>query len=212
MFLDGISTYFGIPDSSSEENMENPDGLFDNEKYHINPETGEKYTMDELVLMFKEDSTCSKVTFWNKISDWFDGLDGYYGDICSYLRYIETQISKLEKEHKGLMLDRALIISTIFYGYGSQPNYSQYVNPEGVEDIISGNEHYKTLIDVLLSGKIKRDDLDTIINNTVADTTFTYYTWTIEDEVLFGKPTGKKIGYCKGEEVEDVKYSLLKSI
>ena len=210
-FLNGVSTYFGIPETSTEENMAKPDGIFDNPDYYVNPETGLYYTMDELVLMFKEDSTCSKVTFWNKIGDWFDKIDGSFGSICSYIRYIETYITELEEEHKGLMLDRSLIISTIFYGYGTQPNYSQYEETEGSEDIVYGGEHYKSLVDLLKDGKITTDDLKKIIDNTVANTTFTYYTWSIEEETdIFGRPTGRKIGYCRGTEVEDYKYSLLK--
>lgn len=209
-FLNGVSTYFGIPEISTEENMTDPDGLFDNYEYMINPDTGEYYSMDELVMMFKEDGTCTKVTFWNKIGDWFDGLDGYFGDPCSYLRYIETEITKLEKTYDGLMMDRALIISTIFYGYGTQANYSQYIDTEGIGDVLSGSEHYKTLVDLLKDGKITTDDLDKIIINTVANTTFTYYTWSIEDVYNKDTNTTKKIGFCHAKEVEDVKYSLLK--
>lgn len=211
LFLNGISTYFGIPAESSEPNMSDPDGFLDNQKYFINPDTGLNYTMDEIVLNLKEDNTCSKITFWNKIGDWFDGIDGSLGSICSYVRFIETYITEKEKENPGLILDRSLIISTIFYGYASQANYTQYENVEGAEDIIPGEAHYDSLINLLQNGKITTDDLKRIIDNTAADTTFTYYTWSIEDELdIFGKPTGKKIGYCRGQEVKDVNYSLLK--
>ena len=139
------------------------------------------------------------------------GSNGEGGERNSFAYDIETYITELEEEHEGLMLDRSLIISTIFYGYGTQPNYSQYEDTEGSEDIVYGGEHYKSLVDLLKDGKITTDDLKKIIDNTVANTTFTYYTWSIEDETdILGRPTGKKIGYCRGTEVEDYNYSLLK--
>ena len=98
------------------------------------PKGDQPKAIDELVEGLKQDNTCNKITFWNGIWDWFDRLDGKFGSVCAYLRYIEKQETSLEEENPGLQLDRSLIIASIFYGYASQPGYSQMENPDaGIE-------------------------------------------------------------------------------
>lgn len=205
-----LSTFFGIPEVDTKENMsvEESDGLIQNEEY-LYDENGEPYTLDELVTELKNDSTCSKVTFWNGIGDWFDSLDGKYGNICAYIRYIESYIKDIEKAHPGVTLDRSLILSTIFYGYASQASPTEYDNPEDA-DILYASEHYKTLINVLEDGKIKKADLEKIMDNTLANTSYTYYDWEVEIEKdSDGNPT-KGIGKCVSKTVRDTRYSLTK--
>ena len=208
--LGSLSTFFGIPEVDTQENMtvEESDGLLQNEKYMYD-ENGNPYSLEELVTTLKNDSTCSKVTFWNGIGDWFDGLDGKYADLCSYLRYIESYISDKESAYPGVTLDRSLILSTIFYGYASQASPSDYNNPEDA-DIIYAGEHYQTLIDVLEDGKITKNDLEKIIDNTLANTSYTYYQWEVEvKKDSDGNPT-KGIGKCIAKTVRDTRYSLKK--
>ena len=206
--LGSLSSYFGIPETDTQENMseEEADGLLTNPDYMYD-ENGNPYTIDELVTTLKNDSTCSKVTFWNGIGDWFDGLDGEYGDLCAYLRYIESYIKDKEEAYKGVTLDRSLVLSTMFYGYASQVSPSEYDNPESA-DVIFAGQHYQTLINVLEDGLISKSDIRKIVDNTLADTSYTYYLWEVEvekdDE---GNPT-KGIGKCVAKTVRDTRYSL----
>lgn len=208
-----ISSYFGIPTVDTKENMsiEESDGLLQQEDYLYDYTTGEGYqTVDELVDALKEDNSCSKITFWNGIWDWFDRIDGKFGNVCGYLRYIERQEESLEKENPGLQLDRALIISTIFFGYTSQPSYSQMEDPTLVEDQINSMEYYESLMDVLNSGMIKRDDLDKIIENSAAFTTHNFYTWEVKDEFDDSGNLISSTGMCKETKVDDVRYNITK--
>ena len=153
IFMNSLSSYFGISEVDTKENMttNEADGLLTDESFYYD-ENGKAYTPEELVATLKTDNACNP-TFWSGIEDWFDALDGRYSDICAYIRYIESYISDLEDEHPGVTLDRALIISTLFYGYASQPGYGDYSNPEAAGEIIFSS-HYKTLMDVLKNGKI----------------------------------------------------------
>ena len=205
-----LSPYFGIPEVDTKEDMSESesDGLLQNEKYMYD-ENGNPLSMDDLVTMLKNDNTCSKVTFWNGIGDWFDGLDGEYSDLCSYLRYIESYISDKEKANPGVTLDRSLILSTIFYGYASQPEYSEYIDPT-LSDNIPANNNYANLINILEDGKIKKADLRKIIDNSLANTSYTYYLWEVDVEKdSNGNPT-KGIGKCVTKTVKDTRYSLTK--
>lgn len=209
VFMNSLSSYFGISEVDTKENMtlEDADGLLTNENFYYD-ENGKPYTPDELVTTLKEDNACSP-TFWNGIGDWFDGLDGRYNDMCSYLRYIEKYISGIEDDNPGVTLDRALIISTLFYGYASQPGYADYTDPNQAGEIIYSS-HYKTLIDVLKDGKITKPDLEKIIDNTHADTSYTYYEWTVETKEDKDGNVTKGIGKCVAKKVKDTRYSLQK--
>lgn len=209
VFMNSLSSYFGISEVDTEENMssEEADGLLTNENFYYD-ENGDPYTPEELVSTLKEDNACSP-TFWNGIGDWFDGLDGRYNDMCSYLRYIEKYISEIEDDNPGVTLDRALIISTLFYGYASQPGYADYSDPNQAGEIIFSS-HYQTLIDVLKDGKIKKNDLEKIIDNSFAETSYTYYEWVVETKEDKEGNVTKGIGKCVGKKVKDTRYSLQK--
>lgn len=206
--LGAISSFFGIPEIDTQENMseEEADGLLTNPDY-IYDENGDPYTIDELVTTLKNDSTCSKVTFWNGIGDWFDGLDGEYGDLCAYLRFIESYIKDKESAYPGVTLDRSLILSTMFYGYASQVSPSEYDNPESA-DVIFAGQHYQTLINVLEDGLISKSDIKKIVDNTLADTSYTYYLWEVEVEKDDEGNPKKGIGKCVAKNVRDTRYSL----
>ncbi len=209
VMMNSLSSYFGISEVDSKENLsvEDADGLMTNDNL-LYDENGNPYTLDELVETLKEDNTCSP-TFWNGIGDWFDGLDGRYSDMCSYLRYIEKYITEKENDNPGVTLDRALIISTIFYGYASQTPYGYYENPSAAGELIYSS-HYEMLIDLLKDGKMTKKDLEKIIDNTLADTSYTYYEWEVETKEDKNGNVTKGIGKCVGKKVKDTRYSLKK--
>ena len=201
-WTNAISSFFGISETDTAEDMsvEEADGLFDNEDYQYD-ENGNPYSMEELVVKLKDDPSCTEVTFWNSIGDALSGLD----EPCILLRYLNKTIDELEKANEGVVLDRALIISTIFYGYTAQPYYDDYTNPESAEERVPSVNHYQSLVDVLKDGKIKRADIKKIIEYSIADTSFTYYSWEIEES-----DSGKTTGNCKPNYVRDIRYSLTK--
>lgn len=209
VMMNSLSSYFGISEVDTEENLsvEEADGLLTNENF-MHDENGKEYNLDELVTLLKDDNACSP-TFWNNIGDWFDGLDGRYSDMCSYLRYVEKYISDIEKDNPGVTLDRALILSTIFYGYTSQPGNDDYLNPETSNNKIY-NSHYQMLIDILNEGIIKKKDLEKIIDNSFADTSYTYYEWEVETKENSNGEVTEGIGKCVGKKVKDTRYSLQK--
>ncbi|MGM9877186.1 MAG: hypothetical protein ACI33S_00920 [Bacilli bacterium] len=201
--LNSISSFFGISETESEES------LLKNEKYYIDPETGEEYNTDELVEMLKEDEQC-KTTFFNGLSDWLDMFDGTIDSFCTYTRYVKKSIEKLEKKYPTLHMDRALVLSGIFYGYAAQPNYSEYIDSYNAPYTISAAEHYESLMDMLKSGTLTVDDLDDMINNAVANHTHPYYEWQVEDIYDRKGKLIESVGKCIKQEQQDVKYSLLR--
>lgn len=209
VFTNSITSFFGVSETGNGKDTE---GLFDNEEFFINPETGGNYTMEELVEMLKKDS-CSKITTWTKVKDWFSKIttgQSFNGNVCYYLRFVESKEQELEKKYPGLKMDRGLIISGLFYGYASQPNYLHYNNPSDVEDITNPAAHYDSLIDMLSDGTLTKDDVTKIIENSVADTTYIDYTWEIDDETdRFGNLV-KSTGKCVAKKIDDVNYSLLR--
>lgn len=206
--FNSLSSYFGISESDTTEKED--DGLIANDKYMINPDTGEEYRTDELVEMLKSNNNCTKVTFWNKIGDFIDKIDSQFGSVCSFIRYIQNRTKKLEEKNEGLKLDRALFISSIFYGYSAQPNYSDYDNPQAVDEMISPADHYKSLIDVLSDGALKRKDLDDIMDYSIAHTSYEYFTWDVVTEKDDDGKITSATGTCKKSEMSDNKYSLQK--
>lgn len=207
--LNSISMYFGISEVDTDNNLsiDQADGLMTNDNLLFD-ENGKPYTMEELVDTLKEDNACSE-TFWNSIADWFDGLDGRYSDMCSYLRYIEKYITEIEEENPGVKLDRSIIISTIFYGYATQTPAGFYDDPSAVTDTLYAS-HYEMLIDVLKNGKLTTTDLEKIIDNTLADTSYTYYEWIVETKTDKEGNVTEGIGKCVGKKVKDTRYSLKK--
>lgn len=209
ILLNSLSSYFGLPEADTKENMsvDEADGLLTNENFY--GDQNGSYSIEELVVELKKDNSCN-ATLWNSIGDWFDGWDGKYDNLCAYLRFVENYITELENANSGVTLDRSLIISTIFYGYGSQPGYSDYANPESTEDIIYAHDHYQTLVDLLEDGKLTKNDLKNIINHTLANTSYTYYQWKVEDVKDSDGDVTESIGKCVAKTTTKKAYSLKK--
>lgn len=178
-----ISTFFGIKEAAdydeSTETLEDEKTLLESEEYIIDPETGGTRTQEELVEYLKSNNnSCTKVTIWNKIGDFFSGID----DECSMLRFIKTKEENYEKKYPGLQMDRALIISSIFFGYASQPDYPEYNDSENAEIIVTPAEHFASLEDLLndKNKALKKDDIQELMLNSFIADRYTYYTWQIE--------------------------------
>ncbi len=205
VLMNSISSFFGIVEDTNDENA-----LTINDKY-LYDEDGNPYSKDELVEMLKKDNECS-ITIFSTISDFFSTINGKFGtgNFCAYSRYVSKSIDKLEEENPGLKMDRSLLLSGMFYGYASQPNNLEYINPSSIPDSVEAVDHYKSLIDMLQDGLLTKADVDEMINAAVADHTHNYYQWKIVDEYDRNGNIVRSTGYCEEHETSDVKYSLLR--
>ncbi len=211
MMWGSYTTYSGVPVNDSTENLgvNEADGLLTSEEYMINPATGESYSYEELAEYLKNNNTC-KPTTWNRIKDWFDSWDGSYNDYCAYLRYIEKHTAELE-EYYNTILDRGLTMSSLFYGFANQENYTDYkdnVNLDSVEVITNAYRHYDSLNSIIADkGVLNIDDVETIIDNSLLVETgkrkkdkedHYYYVWEIEIDTQDADDDSDDIavGYC----------------
>ena len=201
--LDSISTFFGINENDPEES------LLNKKEYLVDGTTGEYYSTDELVAMLKEDNQCS-ITIFSGVKDFIDMIDGTMDNFCTFTRYIQKRIEKWEKKHSTLTLDRALVISGLFYGYAAQPDYTQYIDSYNAPYTVSASEHYESLMDILKTGTLTREDLDAMIDNAIANHTHPYYQWNVVDYYNKKGKLVKSVGYCNMSTQEDVTYSLLR--
>ena len=227
-----LSTFFGVSENGTtecewgegDENCEN-DGLFTDNKYQnvkqdcdinhfdidkcaCDPEKEDcrKLDSDELtkVLMSETIEACDINSgfkeFWDNVDAFFNG--GKFKDTCSLLRYIRKNIEMYQNEF-SVTLDEGLIVANIFYGYAEQETYKNYENNVENADYKSATEHYKVLIDIIKDGKLKREDIDRIIQNSIFEEVYPYWKWKItEDE------DGKLYGSCNLMHQEVYRYSL----
>ena len=218
-FTSSISTFFGIPEGDSEENLSvsEADGLYTNEEYYYD-ENGNVLNSEDLVNNLKNNSNC-KITIWDTIKYTLNGSK--FSDPCEFMRYIEknTTVDKLQTN-----TDKGLIIGTIFYGFDSQPLASQYDNPKDAINNVSASNHFETLQKILTENDfIDEDELQNIINSTVLDGRYKYYTWVVDDgdneeeedsengeTTESNKPVTKKIGRCEEKDGGGFEYSLNK--
>ena len=200
VFTGAISNFFGVPEGNIVQDGKTRSGIYTEEEYLFD-ENGNLRSSESLVNMLKTDGDQCKVTFWNKIWDKITpGID----DRCEFMRYI-----KKAAEKRGT--DASLIISTIIYGYSTQPAKSQYYDNEDIpKDYISTVNHYLMLENILNSddSPITKRMLDRIIDNTIVEKTRWFYTWEITETTnRDGEVTGKT-GVCKYTEIKTEEYSL----
>ena len=215
--LGSISSFFGISEEDTGEVLteEDRNGLLTSEEYLINPETGDYFSTEELVDYLKADSTC-KTTTLALIMDWFDSWDGEYSNYCGYYRFMAKHMEELEEDNadSGLQLDRGIVVSTLFYGFANQPDYTDYksnVDLESVDEITSAYDRYASLESVIKDGGVlTKKNLQTIIDDTVLDESHTYYTWEVEEETNDDGEVIKKIGKCESSDVSYAHYSSQK--
>ncbi len=171
-FTSAIVNFFGVPESDTVDNasISEADGLYTSEEYFYD-ENGNELNSEDLVNSLKNNNKC-KITFWNTISDFFGDK---FGDPCEFMRYIE-------RHTENTRTDVGLIISTVFYGFDSQPFASQYDNPAAALDNVPASNHFAAFKKILTENDfINESSVNLIINNTMSDDFYKYYTWEIED-------------------------------
>ena len=226
-----LSTFFGVSENGTTEcengqtdNCED-DGLFTDNKYQnvqqncdvthfdadacaCDPETENcrKLDSEELtqVLLSETITSCNIDSgfqnFWDGVDAFFNG--GKFKDTCSLLRYIRKNIETYQDEFR-VTLDEGLIVANIFYGYAEQESYKNYNNNVDKADYKSATEHYKVLIDIIKDGKLKREDIDRIIQNSIFEEVYPYWKWKITED-----NNGNLHGSCNLMHQEVYRYSL----
>lgn len=217
-FFSSIVLNFFVPEQK-EDDLE---GLYTDSKYLRDPDTGEMYTWPELIKVLNNDDAC-EANFWENLKEnVFKIWDENFKDACQLMRYIKQKVEKYEETYMGRddpktqpnKLDRALILGTIFYGYDSQATYDSYDTPPAKEDdkgdtYTSASDHYETLKNIIKDGKLVKLDVDRIIQSTIFEDIYPYFTWVIREEKrnIDGVDKIVKVGYCDTETVENYEYS-----
>ena len=216
-FFSSIVLNFFVPEQK-EDDLE---GLYTDSKYLRDPETGEMYTWPELIKVLNNDDAC-EANFWEKIKEGLGIYGDEFKDPCALMRYIKKKVETYEKKYMGRdnpktqpnTLDIALILGTIFYGYDSQATYDNYDTPPAKGDdkgdtFTSASDHYETLKNIIKDGKLIKKDVDRIIQSTIFENIYPYFTWVIRKErrLRNGKWVEVKVGYCDVGTVEEYEYS-----
>lgn len=223
-----ISSFFGVSESGSTECKDGQtegcedDGLFTDDKYQYVTESCDvkhysdsckcdpekqsckKLDADDLVYVLLSDESCKIgngfYRFWDNLKAKLSG--NKFDDICSLLRYVRGNIVDYQ-ETFGVTLDEGLIVANIFYGYAEQEDYKNYTNNVENAEYKAASDHYKVLIDIIDDGKITRDDIDRIIQSSIFEEVYPYWTWKITED-----DNGKLHGSCDLMHQEVYRYSL----
>ncbi len=226
--ISSVSSFFGVSESGTTECADGEtegcedDGLFTDKKYQFvtescdvknyssscecdpDTESCKRLDSDDLVYVLLSDETCkignSFYEFWDNVKAKFTG--NKFSGICSLLRYIRGNIEDYQNKF-NVTLDEGLIVANIFYGYAEQETYKNYTNNVENAEYKAATDHYKVLIDIIEDGKLTRDDIDRIIQNSIFEEVYPYWKWKItEDE------DGKLHGSCNLMHQEVYRYSL----
>lgn len=201
-FKNAITNFFGISDKATKVDGEEVEGLYS--EAYLYDDDGNELNAEDLVLNLKQSNKCGGTNgfmrFWNGAYDRVTNFFGIEGmSVCKFMR-------EIQRRTEGTDLDRSLIISTVFYGYATQPGNLQYEsNTDVPDDAIDATNHYDILKEVL-SKDFKRSDFDKIIKYMQIDSKFErhYYEWKIDDS-----DPDKRIGKCERKSVTpDKVYNL----
>ena len=212
-FTGATSTYYGVSEDDSKEGAE--DGLYTNDKYLEDKDgnaIGWKDYTDEngvvhdgLITILQEDDKCKIGSDWLYFWDNFlKGENSSFSDVCQLLRYIRGNIEDYEQKYSiyNLNIDEGAIIGTLFYGYDQQAPYSAYSDGDTSTEFIPAAEHYQVLKDIIDNNLIHRKDIDRMIQNTIFEQVYPYFTWSIvEEEANGGEDDGVdsnniRVGIC----------------
>lgn len=200
-----VTSFFGVPESTSsnpDSEEQVPDGLYTNKEYQYD-ENGEAIGWEDLIQKLNEDDNCKIDSNWYAFWDSVGNLvNNKFTGVCQLLRYIRGNIEDYQNQF-GVKIDSGLVIATIFYGYDQQAPYFAYDNPED-EEFISSSEHYQVLVDLINNGLLKRADIDRIIQNTIFEEVYPYFTWTKS----YDEETGITTYSCAQTNIENYKASI----
>lgn len=231
-----ISSFFGISEKGLNDDDENAsvddqlkDGLYTDDKYkYVKPdcdvdnyserkckcdnskEECKELGAEDLVKVLYSDDACHVDSwFYNFLDNIVDIVDftGFFTDECQLVRYIRGSISKYESRF-NTKLDPGLILASIFYGYDQQAHYRNY--KEGAEDaeFDSSAEHFQVLANIIKDGKLKKEDVDRLIQNSIFEEVYPYWNWSIIcNKDSDGNDTDVCWGYCTSKMHKSYKYS-----
>lgn len=205
--MSAMSTFFGVAEKETSEGAN--DGLYTDEQYQFD-ENGNEMTDEEIIEYLNQNTNCPN-TYWARFGDWISMFfSRKITDVCSFIRYVKNTMEEYEEDY-GIKLDKSLVIGTVLYGYDSRVEKENLDSVPGDYDVGTSANHYENLEDILNSGMLSVDDLDTIMEHTMFHDDYTYYKWNIR-EVLRNpnKPESGtiKVGYCDATKVDKHYYSL----
>ena len=187
-FKNAVTNFFGIPDKTIKIDGTEVDGLY-SEKY-LYDDDGNLLNAEDLVNTLKSTDRCggtnAAARTWNNVMDAITNFMGKEGmSVCKFMREIKRQTD-------GTDLDRSLIISTVFYGFATQPNNVDYRDTGSIpDDKIDASNHYEILESVLKDKEngFRKSNLDDVIKYMKTTNEKYYYVWKVEtdDDEVVGK-------------------------
>lgn len=229
-----ISSFFGISEKGLKDDDEGAsiddqlkDGLYTDDKYkYVKPDCDvENYSerkckcdntkeeckelgAEDLVKVLYSDDACHVDSWFYDLLDGIGSIfnfSGLFSDECQLVRYVRGSISKYNERY-NTELDPGLILGTIFYGYDQQAHYRNYKEGSESVEFDSSAEHFKVLANIIEDGKLTKDDVDRIIQNSIFEEVYPYWTWSIkcnsDDE-----DSKSCYGYCTSSIHKSFKYS-----
>ncbi len=228
-----ISSFFGISEKGLKDDDEGAsvddqlkDGLYTDDKYkYVKPdcdvdnyserkckcdnskEECKELGAEDLVKVLYSDDACHVDSWFYELLDGISSIfnfSGLFSSECQLVRYVRGSISKYN-DRFNTKLDPGLILATIFYGYDQQAHYRNY--NEGSENVEfdSSAEHFQVLANIIAEGKLTKEDVDRIIQNSIFEEVYPYWNWSITCE---GDDNDKRCwGNCNSTMHKSFKYS-----
>lgn len=205
--MSAMSTYFGVAEQETSSGAN--DGLYTDEQYHLD-ENGNEMTDEEIIEYLNENTNCPN-TYWTRFGDWISRFfSKKINNVCSFVRYVKNKTEEYEEDY-GIKVDKSLVIGTVLFGYDSKVEKEYLDSVPGDYDVGSSANHYENLEDMLNSGMLSVEDLDSIIEHIMFHDDYTYYKWNIRDVPVDPENPSKgtiKVGYCDATKVDKHYYSL----
>lgn len=205
--MSAMSTYFGVAEQETSSGAN--DGLYTDEQYHLD-ENGNEMTDEEIIEYLNENTNCPN-TYWTRFGDWISRFfSKKITNVCSFVRYVKNKTEEYEEDY-GIKVDKSLVIGTVLFGYDSKVEKEYLDSVPNDYDVGSSANHYENLEDMLNSGMLSVEDLDSIIEHIMFHDDYTYYKWNIRDVPVDPEDPSKgtiKIGYCDATKVDKHYYSL----
>ncbi len=205
--LSAMSTFFGVAEKETSEGAN--DGLYTDEQYLFD-ENGEEMDDEEIIEYLNKNTNCPN-TYWTRFGDWISRFfSNKITNVCSFIRYVKNKTEEYEEDY-GIKLDKSLIIGTVLFGYDSKVEKEYLDSVPSNYDVGTSANHYENLEDMLNSGMLSVEDLDTIIEHTMFHDDYTYYKWSIREVPKDPEKPEKgtiRVGFCDATKVDKHYYSL----